>query len=190
MKEKVVYYKNVDYPDTIVRHTIPGPIEIISARIPYWREADLNSSYAREIYLGEGNCCLFTIDFETAKSMMSEWGLDIEASNKRSIADLLQEYDRVWFYIEDDYTDAFYSELCELGAHFQNGDAVTVDNIGNIMSVHSDGVVGHISYMIWYNTFSVKDSPVKVDYAKYRTGQREYVFTEPNIVPMGWEIKE
>lgn len=190
MKSKVVYYKNVDIPDMIVRHTIPGPIEMISARIPYWRESRPNSSYEREIYLGEGNCCLFTIDYETAKEMMEGWGIDIEASNKRSIADLLQEHGRVWFYITDACIDDFYSELYEFGGHFQNGDAVTRDNIGNIMGVHSDGTVGHISNMIWYNTFSVKDAPIKVDYAKYRSGVDGYVFTEPNIVPMGWEIKE
>ena len=105
----------------------------------------------------------------------------------RKISELLQAYGRVWFYIADEYAEEFCAELCEFGARFQNGDAVTADNIGNIMGVHADGVVGYVSYMIWYNTFSVKDAPVKVDYAKYHTGQSDFVFTEPNIVPLGWK---
>ena len=105
----------------------------------------------------------------------------------RKISDLLREHDRVWFYITDEYTEDFCSELCDIGARFQNGDAVTADNIGNVMGVHADGGVGHISYMIWYNTFSVKDAPIKIDYGKYHTGQNDYVFTEPNIVPLGWK---
>ena len=41
-----------------------------------------------------------------------------------NISDLLQAHGRVWFYISDEYKETFYSELCVLGAHFQNGDAV------------------------------------------------------------------
>lgn len=107
-----------------------------------------------------------------------------------NISDLLQAHGRVWFYISDEYKETFYSELCALGAHFQNGNTVTEDLIGNIMAVHADGTVGYVSYMIWYNTFSVHDAPVKVDYAKYRTGQSDYVLSVPNVVPLGWETKE
>ena len=51
----------------------------------------------------------------------------------------------------------------------------------------ADGAVGHISYMIWYSTFSVQDAPIKVDYAAYRSERSDYVLTEPNIVPLGGE---
>ncbi len=105
----------------------------------------------------------------------------------RNISDLLREHGRVWFYITDAYKEAFCSELCAYGAHFRNGDAVTADAIGNLMGVSADGTVGHISYMIWYSTFSVQDAPIKVDYAAYRSERSDYVLTEPNIVPLGGE---
>ena len=103
----------------------------------------------------------------------------------REISDLLQTQDRVWFYITDESKDTFYSELCALGAHYHNGEAVIKDSIGNLMGVHADGHVGHLSYMIWYTTFSVADAPMKVDYEKYHADQADYVITEPNIVPLG-----
>lgn len=78
-KKVVVYYENVDLPDTIVRHTIPHPIEVISARNPVWRESMPNSSYERELFLGQGNCCLFEITYEEAKKRLAAWGVDIDA---------------------------------------------------------------------------------------------------------------
>ena len=73
-----VYFENVDLPDTLVRKR-PDifELEYISKRNPVWTKTQPNSSYEREYYLGQGNCCLFQITFEEVQRRLKEWGIDI-----------------------------------------------------------------------------------------------------------------
>ena len=75
MNQRTVYFENADRPDTIVRKR-PNVFELeyISRQFPEWKKAAPNSSYEREYYLGEGNCCLFHISEEEAKKRLEEWG--------------------------------------------------------------------------------------------------------------------
>ena len=78
MNERTVYFENVDLPDTIVRKRagVFG-LEYISKRHLIWQKVLPNSSYEREYYLGQGNCCLFDISYEEAKKRLAEWGIEI-----------------------------------------------------------------------------------------------------------------
>jgi len=78
MNERTVYFENVDLPDTVVRKRagVFG-LEYISKMHPIWQKALPNSSYEREYYLGQGNCCLFDISYEEAKKRLAEWGIEI-----------------------------------------------------------------------------------------------------------------
>lgn len=75
---KTRYFKNVDVPDTIVRKR-PSlfELEYISKSNPVWTKTTANHSFEREYYLGEGNCCLFSISYEEAKQILAEWGVKI-----------------------------------------------------------------------------------------------------------------
>ncbi len=76
--KSAVYFENADKPDTIVRkRSGMFELEYISKSNPVWKKTMPNSSYEREYYLGEGNCCLFSITYEEAKKRLTEWGVEI-----------------------------------------------------------------------------------------------------------------
>ncbi len=78
MKDKTIYFENVDVADTIVRKRPElFELEYISKNNPVWRKTLSNSSYEREFYFGEGNGCLFDITYEEAKRRLTEWGIEI-----------------------------------------------------------------------------------------------------------------
>lgn len=105
----------------------------------------------------------------------------------RKIEELLFEHENVWFYITDAFHEAFYNELISMNVRFLNGTEVSPESIGNIVGIHSDHTIGCVSYLVWYNTFYVPNAPLKVDYEKYSVGASDYVITEPNITPLGFE---
>lgn len=105
-----------------------------------------------------------------------------------SIDMLLKEQEHVRFYVTDEWKQDFYEELMSLGARFISGNNITLESISTLMEVGRDGTVGHISNMIWYNSFlSAKFTTIKIDYGKYRSGDIEYQITQPNIIPLNWE---
>ena len=78
MSQSTVYFENVDRQDTIIRKRPKVfELEYISRECPKWQKTTPNSSYEREYYLGEGNCCLFRISYEEAKKRLEEWGVCI-----------------------------------------------------------------------------------------------------------------
>ncbi len=78
MSEKTIYFENADRDDIVIRKR-PGmfELEIISPRHDGWTKTLPNSSYEREYYLGEGNCCMFPISYEEAKEKMARYGVKI-----------------------------------------------------------------------------------------------------------------
>lgn len=78
MKEGTKYFKDLDSPDIIVRKR-PDifELEYCSVKNPKWKKTQPNSSYEREFYFGEGNCCLFEISQEEAKEKLLAMGVAI-----------------------------------------------------------------------------------------------------------------
>ncbi len=75
--DKAYYYEDVDRKDRIVRKGANTyKIEWISKESPTWKEVSYDGSYAREIFLGQGNCCLFSITEEEALKRLAEWGVE------------------------------------------------------------------------------------------------------------------
>lgn len=78
MQGRVIYFKDADASDTIVRKRPEvRELEYISRERPVWTKTKPNSAYEREFYLGEGNNCLFDITYEEAKRRLEEWGINI-----------------------------------------------------------------------------------------------------------------
>ena len=78
MITKTIYFEDADHPDTIVRKRVNAhALEYISKQNPSWKQAAPNSSYEREFYLGEGNCCLFSITYDEAKERLAQGGVKI-----------------------------------------------------------------------------------------------------------------
>ena len=76
--KKVQYFENSDCPDTVIRKRPEiFELEYISPRTPEWTKTRPNSSYEREYYLAQGNCCLVDITYEEAKDRMARWGIEI-----------------------------------------------------------------------------------------------------------------
>lgn len=112
----------------------------------------------------------------------------------RTITQLLQEHERVWFYLQDKETEqAFVNELNAIGATYLNGKQVTQENCSPIMAVHKDLKVAHLMIMIWNASFSPSfqehsskelSQAIKVDYAKYAANEDEYSCTKSSFIPL------
>ena len=78
MQKETIYFEDADIPDTIVRKR-PDifQLEYISRKNPVWTKTLPNSSYEREYYLGEGNCCLFHISYEEVQRRLAKWGVEV-----------------------------------------------------------------------------------------------------------------
>ena len=113
----------------------------------------------------------------------------------RTIKELLKENERVWFYLKDkDSERDFVQELREYTATYLNGSQVTIESCSPIMAVHHDMKVAHLMIMIWNASFSSSfekcASPelaraLKVDYAKYRNGEEDYLCERSVFLPVG-----
>lgn len=111
----------------------------------------------------------------------------------KSIRDLLQEGHNVWFYLKNKETERqFVEELNRLGAKYLNGTPITTENCSPIMAVHADLKVAHLMIMIWNASFSpsftdhsMGDAPkiMKVDYAKYVSGDPDYICLRSAFTP-------
>lgn len=108
----------------------------------------------------------------------------MEKDKTRKITSLINDNTEVWFYIEDEYMQLFFNELCEIGARFLNGEEITKDSIKTMMGVSRDKTVGYVSNLVWYNTFFTENPAIKVFYGKYKEGSEDYIIKEPNIVPL------
>ena len=78
VSEKIIYFKNADRDDSIIRER-PGmfELEVISPRHSGWTKTLPNSSYEKDHYLGEGNCCMFPISYKEAKEKLVKYGVKI-----------------------------------------------------------------------------------------------------------------
>ena len=112
----------------------------------------------------------------------------------RKIQDLLDAGYRVWFYLRDQETEnRFVEEINEIGATYLNGSQVTMENCSPIMAVHADRKVGHLMIMIWNASFQKGfanhykgdlSKTIKVDYAKYISGDDNYICTQSEFIPV------
>lgn len=76
MRKNTSYFENVDNPDIIIRKQADMfELEYICPKNPVWTKTQPNSSYEREYYLGEGNCCLFSITYEEVRKRLAKWGI-------------------------------------------------------------------------------------------------------------------
>ena len=76
--EIIIYFKDIDTPDTIVRKRPEiFELEYTSKDNPSWIKTKPNSPYEREYYFGEGNNCLFRITAEEAEALLFAWGIEI-----------------------------------------------------------------------------------------------------------------
>ena len=113
----------------------------------------------------------------------------------RTIKELLEENERVWFYLKDKETERdFVREMNEYGATYLNGSQVTAGNCSPIMAVHCNMKVAHLMIMIWNASFSPSFEKcashelahaLKVDYAKYRDGEPDYLCERSAFIPVG-----
>ena len=113
----------------------------------------------------------------------------------RTIKELLERNERVWIYLKDKETKRdFVRELSEYGATYLNGSQITAGNCSPIMAVHCNMKVAHLMILIWNASFSSSFEKcasqelahvLKVDYAKYREGERDYLCERSAFVPIG-----
>ena len=97
------------------------------------------------------------------------------------VEELLGKYERVWFYVSEEWRETFYEELLKINARFRDGSCITHESIREFMGVGSDGTVGYVSYMIWYSSFeNPSRGRIKVDYGKFRSSEKGY-FIDTNI---------
>lgn len=110
----------------------------------------------------------------------------------RKIEELLTGNNAVWFYLGENepLKSNFANELNEMGFTFLNGNPITKDSIGRVMSVHTDGKIAYVSLMVWSFAFKPGDGSYgprhnfyetpKIDYEKYVYGDDSYIMTTCN----------
>lgn len=65
------------------------------------------------------------------------------------IEKLIQENERVWFYLRDEETKAqFVQDANALGCVYLNGDPLNIHNCYHIMAVHSDRRLAQVKIFI------------------------------------------
>ena len=68
------YYRDVERKDTIVVKVMGKMhLAVFSKGDSDWHETEYDSLYEREIYFGEGSCCLFSMTEEEALALLKEW---------------------------------------------------------------------------------------------------------------------
>ena len=104
------------------------------------------------------------------------------------ILSLLEIYDEVWIYVPDEYREQFLQELIDMDAHFISGTPakkITLrENIRLQIGVDRNREVGYISNICWCGSFSSSTSKAKIHYGRYVTGDKNYVITNPDLVPI------
>ncbi len=109
-------------------------------------------------------------------------------NDMRKIQELLTENEEVWFCITEEWQQDFYEEIVSIGANFISGGSITRESISTLMGINRDKEVGYISNQVWYNSLrSEKSKTLKIDYGKYRSGEKNYQIASPDIVPVEWE---
>ena len=102
-----------------------------------------------------------------------------------SIRELLDIHNRIWFWIEEDYKITFYEEIVSLGVTFINGDVVSLESIRHCMGIdRTEMKVGYVSNLVWFHSFGMDDSPLKVNYRRFREGENPYMISDVNIIPL------
>ena len=107
------------------------------------------------------------------------------------ILSLLEIYDEVWFYVPNEYREQFLQELIDMDAYFING-APAKDETQQLLAlnyrlqigVDRNREVGYISNICWCGSFSSSTSKAKIHYGRYVTGDKNYVITQPDLVPI------
>lgn len=68
------YYRDVDTGNIVRQSENKFALDYIQKGVLKWRETEPDDSYEREIYLGEGNTCLFDITHEEVQKILNSWG--------------------------------------------------------------------------------------------------------------------
>lgn len=80
------YYSDDDNPNVVIRFTEPATFEVFRPGDVDWFELPPDSSYMREIFIGQGNNCLTEISLSKAKRIAERLIInDIHTGNKKSI---------------------------------------------------------------------------------------------------------
>jgi len=102
------------------------------------------------------------------------------------IKELLNEHERVWFYIENDETRIrFMQEVEKMGGRFLDGSEPKEHSCGRIMAFGRDNRIAYVSLMVWCMSFSEEvdcgKDILKIDYEKYERGEKDFVMKVCNF---------
>jgi len=82
----VKYYSDDDNPNIVIRYTEPVAFHVLRPNDTDWFELPLDSSYMREVFIGQGNNCMTEITMQEAKKIAERLlNNDIHNCNKKSI---------------------------------------------------------------------------------------------------------
>ena len=105
------------------------------------------------------------------------------------IEKLIQEHERVWFYLKDAETKAqFVRDATALGCIYLNGNHLDIHNCYHIMAVHSDRRLAQVKIFVWnasFQTTNFTPFPLRVDYAKLVSGEEDWICKESEFIPIG-----
>ena len=80
------YYSDDDHPDVVIRFTKPATFEVLRPGDMDWFELPPDSSYMREIFIGQGTNCMTEITLSEAKRIAERMKInDIHTGNKKGI---------------------------------------------------------------------------------------------------------
>jgi len=49
------------------------------------------------------------------------------------------------------------------------------------MGLRENGTLGYISYFVWYHSFNVSNTPIKINYGKYHCNEANYFIIDSKV---------
>ena len=82
----------------------------------------------------------------------------------RTLSEIMNNFEEIWFFVDDDVRDAFADDCRNNGFVFMNGDEITSKKCGGRMGISTRGkTLGHVMGMIWHYSFSSPKACLIVD---------------------------
>lgn len=102
----------------------------------------------------------------------------------RTIKEMTGNDEKVWVYIHDQEVWKIFTGMAAAEGFSFGRLPVGKWKYGYVVSVHSNGNMGHLPLFIWCRSFSdsVSNDPRKIDFSRFINGDKDYICRESHFI--------